>query len=152
MDRTILHCDCNSFYASVECALDPTLKEIPMAVCGDPDNRKGIILAKNELAKRYHIKTAETVYQALLKCPHLKLVAPHHDVYHAYSKEINRIYEGYTDLVEPFGIDESWLDITNTKHLFGGDAGRIADTIRKTIREKFGITISVGISFYKNTG
>lgn len=149
MKRTILHCDCNGFYASVECALNPTLAQVPMAVCGDPQNRKGIILAKNELAKRYQIKTAETVFQALKKCPALTLVSPHHEVYAHYSREVNRIYRSYTDLVEPFGIDESWLDITHSMHLFGSDPVKIADEIRRRVKRHLGITISVGISFTK---
>ena len=115
MDRTILHCDCNGFYASVECVHNPRLKEVPMAVCGDPENRRGIILAKNELAKRQGVLTAETIWQAQQKCPHLLLVPPHHDEYHRYSMKINALYQQYTDRVEPFGIDESWLDVTGSQ-------------------------------------
>ena len=121
MERTILHCDCNGFYASVECVLHPELRSVPMAVCGDPESRRGIILAKNELAKGYGIKTAETIWQAKKKCPGLVLLPPHHGLYREYSRRVNTIYEQYTDLVEPFGIDESWLDITGSMHLFGGD-------------------------------
>ena len=97
--RTILHCDCNSFYASVECCFKPELRNVPMAVCGNPENRHGIILAKNEIAKKYNIKTAETIWQAKSKCPELVLVQPHHDLYHQYSNQINNIYKEYTDLV-----------------------------------------------------
>ncbi|NMA64619.1 MAG: DNA polymerase IV [Clostridiaceae bacterium] len=148
VDRTILHCDCNGFYASVECLLNPELKNVPMAVCGNPENRHGIILAKNELAKKYNIQTAETIWQAKRKCPHLTLVPPHHDEYEKYSKLVNKIYQQFTDKVEPFGIDESWLDVTNSLRLFG--SGRqIADTLRKRIREEIGLTISVGVSFNK---
>ena len=86
MDRTILHCDCNSYFASVECIGRPELKNVPMAVCGDPESRHGIILAKNELAKRYGIKTAETIWQAKKKCPNLTLVVPHHHLYSEYSE------------------------------------------------------------------
>ena len=93
MDRTILHCDCNGFYASVECLLYPQLKKVPMAVCGDPESRRGIILAKNELAKKYQIKTAETIWQAKRKCPQLTLVPPHREEYARYSKLINQIYQ-----------------------------------------------------------
>ncbi len=148
MDRTILHCDCNAFFASVECITRPELRNVPMAVCGDPKNRHGIILAKNELAKRYGIVTAETVWQALKKCPNLTLVAPHHGRYKEISEQVNAIYEQYTDLVEPFSIDESWLDLTGTMHLFGTGKD-VADELRRRIREEIGITISVGVSFNK---
>lgn len=148
MDRTILHCDCNGFYASVECIRRPELKRVPMAVCGNPDSRHGIILAKNELAKKYHIQTAETVWQAKKKCPELVLVPPHREEYQRISQEINAIYARFTDLVEPFSIDESWLDVTGSRRLFG-DGPAIADTLRRLIREEIGITISVGVSFNK---
>ena len=105
MDRIILHCDCNGFYASVECVLNPELKNIPMAVGGNEKDRHGIILAKNELAKAYNIKTAETIWQAKKKCPNLTVVPPHHDIYSDFSKRINAIYARFTDLVEPFSID-----------------------------------------------
>ncbi|MBQ3181212.1 MAG: DNA polymerase IV, partial [Clostridia bacterium] len=146
MDRTILHCDCNAFYASCECAKNPELKNVPMAVGGNEESRHGIILAKNELAKKYNIKTAETIWQAKKKCPDLVIVPPHHDLYEEYSKRVNDIYKEYTDLVEPFGIDESWLDVTGSYALFG-DGKTIADTLRCRIREELGITISVGVSF-----
>lgn len=148
MDRTILHCDCNSYYASVECISRPELKTVPMAVCGDPESRHGIILAKNDLAKQFGIKTAETIWQAKKKCPSLTLVAPHHPLYEEYSERINRIYEQYTDLVEPFSIDESWLDVTGSMHKFG-TGQEIADELRRRIREEIGITISIGVSFNK---
>lgn len=148
MDRTILHCDCNGYFASVECIFRPELWSVPMAVCGDPKNRHGIILAKNELAKAYGIVTAETVWQALKKCPKLTLVAPHHDKYQEFSKRINAIYAQYTDQVEAFSVDESWLDVTGSLHLFGSGK-EIADTLRKRIREEIGLTISIGVSFNK---
>ena len=120
-DRVILHCDLNCFFASVELLSHPDLRDIPTAVCGDPASRHGIILAKNEPAKRLGIQTAETIWQAKKKCPGLVLLPPHHGLYREYSRRVNTIYEQYTDLVEPFGIDESWLDITGSMHLFGGD-------------------------------
>ena len=149
MSRVILHCDLNSFFASVELLSHPELKELPVAVCGDPASRKGIILAKNEAAKGYGIRTAETIWQARQKCPDLVLLPPHHDRYREYSHLINTIYGQYTDLVEPFGIDESWLDITGSMHLFGGDPRAIADGIRERIRRELGLTLSVGVSFNK---
>lgn len=148
MERVILHCDCNSFFASCETVLKPELKLVPMAVCGDPENRHGIILAKNELAKRYGIETAETVYAAKRKCPGLVLVRSHHQLYEEMSIKANNIYREYTDMVEPFGIDESWLDVTNSRMLFGSGK-EIADTIRRRFREELGITCSVGVSFNK---
>ena len=149
MDRIILHCDLNSFYASVELLSHPDLRDVPTAVCGDPSSRHGIILAKNEPAKKFGIKTAETIWQAKKKCPDLVLLPPHHDLYHVYSRKVNAIYDEYTDLVEPFGIDESWLDVTGTLHLFGGDAKVLADTLRRRVREELGLSLSVGVSFNK---
>lgn len=148
MDRAILHCDCNGFYASVECIQQPKLWHVPMAVCGDPESRHGIILAKNELAKGFGVVTAETVWSAKQKCPELVLVAPHHDLYHEYSKRINKIYGQYTDQVEAFSVDESWLDVTGSRRLFG--TGRqIADELRARVHRELGLTISVGVSFNK---
>lgn len=148
MERTILHCDCNGFFASVECILHPELKKVPMAVAGDPESRHGIILAKNELAKRYNVQTAETVWQARRKCPDLVLVSPHHSEYRKYSDLVNRIYERYTDLIERFGIDESWLDVTGSRRLFGRGE-QIADELRAVVKKELGLTISVGVSFNK---
>lgn len=148
MDRVILHCDMNGFYASVELLDRPDLADVPMAVCGDPNSRHGIILAKNEHAKKYGIVTAETVWQAMRKCPGLQLVKPHHDKYKEYSLKINQIYLQYTDMVEPFSIDESWLDVTASRRLFG--SGRqIADTIRERVKAELGLTLSVGVSYNK---
>lgn len=149
MERIILHCDLNSFYASVELLSHPDLREIPMAVSGDPASRHGIILAKNEPAKRFGVKTAETIWQARKKCPGLVLLPPHRELYAQYSRQVNEVYDQYTDLVEPFGIDESWLDVTHSVHLFGGDARRLADEIRARIRSELGLTLSVGVSFNK---
>ena len=148
-DRIILHCDLNCFFASVELLDKPALQNIPVAVCGDPASRHGIILAKNEPAKRLGVQTAETVWQAKQKCPHLILLPPHHSLYADYSRRVNTIYGQYTDLVEPFGIDESWLDVTGSLHLFGGDARQLADDIRARLRQELGLTISVGVSFNK---
>ena len=148
-DRVILHCDLNCFFASVEMLSHPEVRDIPMAVCGDPASRHGIILAKNDPAKRLGVKTAETVWQAKRKAPGLVLLPPHHGLYREYSRQVNAIYEQFTDLVEPFGIDESWLDITGSLHLFGGDAKAVADEIRRRVKEATGLTVSVGVSFNK---
>lgn len=148
MDKVILHCDMNGFFASVELLDYPELKDGPMAVCGNPEDRRGIILAKNQLAKEKGIVTAETLFSALKKCPDLKVVPPHHEKYSHYSKLINEIYYRYTDLVEPFSIDESWLDVTKSRKLFG-EGKEIADSIRETVKETLGLTLSVGVSFNK---
>lgn len=147
-DRVILHCDCNAFYASVECLLHPAYRDVPMAVCGDPENRHGIVYAKNERAKRFGVQTAETIWQARRKCPNLVVAPPHRDQYAVYSKRVNAIYQRYTDQVEPFGIDESWLDVTGSQKLFGTGV-EIADRLRAEIREETGLTISAGVSFNK---
>ncbi len=149
MDRVILHCDLNSFFASVELLDYPELRDRPVAVCGDPQSRHGIILAKNEPAKKFKVQTAETVWQARKKCPQLVLLPAHHEKYHHYSKLVNAIYGRYTDLVEPFSVDESWLDVTGSLHLFHTDGKGLADRIRREIREELGLTISVGVSFNK---
>ena len=148
MDRVILHCDMNGFFASVELLDYPQLKDKPMAVGGSPENRHGIILAKNEIAKKYGVVTAETLWQARKKCPDLQVVPPHHDKYKHYSRMINDIYLRFTDMVEPFSVDESWLDVTASRQLFG--TGReIADTIRQTVKKELGLTLSAGVSFNK---
>lgn len=147
--RTILHCDCNSFYASVEALDNPELKNIPMAVGGSEESRKGIILAKNEPAKKYGIVTAETIWSAKKKCPHLVIVPPRHSRYQEVSEKVNSIYREYTEFVEPFGIDESWLDVTDVYDLFGSGE-KIANEIRKRVQEEIGVTVSVGVSFTKS--
>lgn len=147
-ERVILHCDMNSFFASVELLDHPELKDVPVAVCGDPEGRHGIILAKNDLAKKYGVITAETVWQAKKKCPSLYFLPPHHDKYTHYFKLINEIYGRFTDQVEPFSVDESWLDVTGSQKLFG-DGKTIADTIRETVKNELGLTLSAGVSFNK---
>ena len=146
--RVILHCDCNSFFASVETALNPEYRGVPMAVCGSVEARHGIVLAKNELAKKYGIQTAETVYSAKKKCPNLVIAKPHYDEYERFSKSANEIYARYTDVIEPFGIDESWLDVTASQRFFG-TGEQIAEKIRMQVKEEIGITVSIGVSFNK---
>lgn len=147
-NRVILHCDMNGFFASVELLDYPELRDKPMAVCGDPESRHGIILAKNEIAKRYGIVTAETLWQARKKCPDLQTVPPHHEKYQHYSRLINEIYLQYTDMVEPFSVDESWLDVTASQKLFG-NGKQIADKIRHQVKKELGLTLSAGVSFNK---
>lgn len=146
--RKILHCDANNFYASIECMLDPTLKDKYVAVSGNPDKRHGIILAKNQKAKECGVKTGEVIWEAKRKCPNLVLVPPQFDKYVYYSNKIFDIYCQYTDRVEPFGIDECWLDVTGSMRLFKS-ATAIADELRERIKKEIGITISVGVSFNK---
>lgn len=146
--RTILHCDLNSFYASVEIYLNPTLKGKAVAVCGNKENRHGIVLAKSEEAKKCGVKTAEAIWVAQRKCPNLLIIPPHHDKYVEFSRNVRAIYEEYTDLVEPFGIDECWLDVTDSERLFGSGE-EIAHKIRERVKNEIGITISVGVSFNK---
>lgn len=147
-DRTILHSDMNNFFASVECKLNPELRGHPVAVCGDPARRHGIVLAKNYEAKSFGIKTGDTIYEAAAKCPNLLCVPPHYDKYEEYSKAAREIYSSYTDLVESYGLDECWLDVTASARLFG-DGRTIADDIRKRIKRELGVTVSVGVSFNK---
>ena len=149
MERIIFHCDLNSFYVSVELLSYPELRGKPVAVCGDPKARHGIILAKNDPAKASGVRTAETIWQARRKCPGLILLPAHHEKYRYYSRLAGEVYRRYTDLVEPFGIDESWLDLTGTLHLFGGDAREVADRLRREMKEELGLSISVGVSFNK---
>lgn len=148
MNRVILHCDCNSFFASVETVLNPAYCNVPMAVCGSQADRHGIVLAKNAIAAEYGITTAETVYSAKKKCPNLVIARPHYDEYIKYSRRINCIYAEYTDAVEPFGIDESWLDVTASARIFGSGL-KIAEQIRARVKQEMGITLSIGVSFNK---
>ena len=148
MERTILHCDMNNFYASVECMLNPSLRGHPVAVGGDVENRHGIILAKNYEAKKFGIQTGEALWQAKQKCPKLIIVPPHYEEYLKYSRLAHSIYADYTDLIEPYGMDEVWMDVTgNTKAFGSGEV--IANTLRERIKYELGLTISVGVSFCK---
>lgn len=147
--RAILHCDLNNFFASVEMLKRPELRNVPMAVSGDPNKRHGIILAKNQMAKKFGIYTPETVYSAMKKCPQLILVKPHYEEYVKYSKLVNAVYREYTDRVEKFGIDESFLDVTESINIFGSPY-EIAYKIKEEIKEKYNLTISVGVSFTKS--
>ena len=148
MKRIIFHIDQNCYFASVEMISRPELKDVPMAVAGDAKVRHGIILAKNEPAKKYGIKTAEAIWQAQAKCPDLVLVDAHHEKYEFYSKKLREMYSEYTDRVEPFGLDECWLDMTGIVSDYE-DAEEIALEIRNRVKEEFKLTCSVGISFNK---
>ncbi len=148
MARDILHCDMNNFYASVECMLDPSLRGRPVAVCGSAEERHGIVLAKNYEAKAFNVRTGEAVWQARQKCHGLVTVPPHYEEYIKYSRLARDIYERYTDRVEPYGMDECWLDISGTERIFG-DPAKIAFDIKEEIKFELGLTISAGVSFNK---
>lgn len=148
MSRMILHVDANSYYASVECLYTPALRGKPMAVCGSVDDRHGIVLAKSEAAKKVGVKTGMAIWQAKQTCPGLLCVPPDYDLYMAFSRKLRRVYEGYTDRVEAFGLDECWLDISAPgKDRTAGE--RVAHEIRERIKAEMGITVSVGVSFNK---
>jgi len=148
MERSILHSDLNAFYASVEMMLDRTLQGKAVAVCGSTEERHGIVLAKSELAKKAGIKTGMVNWEARQKCPGLILVPPHYDQYLKYSKLTRGIYQRFTDQVEPYGMDECWLDVTGSTELFGS-AMDIAEDIRKRVKEELGLTVSIGVSYNK---
>lgn len=148
-DRVIFHADCNNFFASCECLERPELKDVPMAVAGDPENRVGVVVAKNELAKKFGVKTTDTVYAAKKKCPGIVFVPPRHHYYGAISRRVNAIYCEYTEYVEPASIDESYLDVTQALPFYGLTPRELADELRRRVREEIGITISVGVSFCK---
>lgn len=147
-DRTVLHCDLNNFFASVECLSRPDLQNCPVAVCGDPERRHGIVLAKNEIAKRYGVKTGEPLHQAKAKCREIIFLPAHYHLYAEYSEAVRSIYRRFTDRIESFGIDECWLDVTASKELFG-TGETIANEIRALSKKELGLTISAGVSFNK---
>lgn len=144
----ILHCDMNNFYASVECLFQPALRDKPVAVAGDPLERHGIVLAKNNIAKQFGVQTGDALWMARQKCPDIVFTPPHYDRYIDFSQMAHEIYEEYTDQVESFGLDECWLDVTNSEKLYGCGK-QIADELRARIRSELGITASVGVSYNK---
>jgi DNA polymerase-4 len=148
LHRVILHVDLNNFYASVECLHRPELRNLPVAVCGDPNLRHGIVLAKNYPAKKFGIKTGEVIWHARQRCPDLVVVPPDYSLYLRFARLAREIYLDYTDQIEPFGIDEAWLDVTNSSNLYG-NGEKIADEIRARIKFELGITASVGVSYNK---
>ncbi len=148
-ERTILHSDVNNFFASVECVSKPELKNKPVAVTGNPEKRTGIILAKNEIAKSFGVKTGQTIYEAQKLCPELVCLPPHYSLYEKISKKLHAVYLEYTDLVEPIGLDECWLDVTSSKNVLKKTGEQIAYEIKERIKKEFGFTVSVGVSFSK---
>ena len=147
--RLIFHCDCNNFFASCECLDHPELRDVPLAVAGDPEDRLGVVVAKNEIAKKFGVRTTDTVWQAKRKCKDLVFVPPRHHLYKEISEKVNDIYHEYTEYVEPASIDESYLDMTGAPRYYGITARELADTLRDRVRTEIGITISVGVSYNK---
>lgn len=145
MDRKILHVDCNKFYASVECCLHPELRDKPVAVGGSEASRHGIVLTKNEIAARYGLTTGEPLWAARRKCPGLVVVPPDFPTYARFSRMVRKIMADYTPLIEPFGLDEAWLDVTADSR----SGEELAHLIRRRVKEELGITVSVGVSFNK---
>ena len=150
MGRHILHVDMNAFYASVECQRRPELRQKPVAVCGDPEARHGIVLTANYVAKPRGVKTGMAIWQAKQLCPDLVVLPADMREYIRFSKMAREIYEKYTDQIEPFGLDESWLDVTGSVGLFGS-AVSIAEEISERIKFELGITASIGVSDNKIT-
>lgn len=148
MTRTILHSDMNNCYASIERKLDPSLVGKRLVVCGSVEDRHSIVLAKSYEAKAFGVKTGDSLYEAKMKCPNLVAVRPHYDEYFKFSKMAHKIYYSYTNQVEPFGLDECWLDVSGSKNLFGSGTD-IAYAIKERIKKELGITVSVGVSFNK---
>lgn len=145
--RVVLHVDLNNFFASVECFDNPALRAYPVAVCGDPEKRHGIVLAKNEAAKRYGVTTGEAIPFAKQKCPSLVIVPAHYERYMLFSRGVREIYRRYTDRVEPFGMDEAWLELSENRDISTIEDGRrIAEEIRESVFREWGLTVSVGVS------
>ncbi|MDE5729056.1 MAG: DNA polymerase IV, partial [Clostridia bacterium] len=166
MERIVIHSDLNNFYASVERKLNPELLKAPIAVCGSAEERRGIVLAKSEEAKRAGVKTGDTVWQAKRKCPNIVCVPPHFNEYMKHSRMVKAIYARYTDLIESYGIDECWLDVTKSTKIFKEFSPMymvvdgvkyftdeyltfLGDTIRNEVKNEIGVTVSCGVSFNK---
>lgn len=148
MTRTILHSDMNNCYASIERKLNPSLVGKRLVVCGSVEDRHSIVLAKSYEAKAFGIKTGDSLFEAKMKCPSLVAVKPHYDEYFKFSKLAHKIYYSYTNQVEPFGLDECWLDVTGSEKLFGSGE-TIAHEIKERIKKELGITVSIGVSYNK---
>lgn len=148
MERVILHSDMNNFYASCECMEDMSLRNKPVAVCGSQEERHGIVLAKNYRAKAFGVKTGQAIWEAQRDCPGLVIVEPHYELYMKYSKLAKKIYADYTDQIEPYGMDECWLDVSGSTGILGSGE-KIANEIRERMKFELGLTISVGVSFNK---
>ena len=147
--RIIFHCDIDNCFASIEAAMNPSLAGLPLAVCGDPAQRRGIVLAKSIEAKACGVSTGDPLWRAREKCPNIRFVKPHFEVYSQYSSNIRRYYSQYSASVEPFGLDECWLDVSSGRFRFVKEARGLAEKIQGDIRRIFGVTVSIGVSFNK---
>ena len=147
-ERVILHCDLNCFYASCEMAYNPKLQDKPIAVCGDPERRNGIVLTASYPAKRMGVKTGMPLWEAQQHCRDIIFVHANYELYTRFSEYIREIFLRFTDQVEPFGLDEAWLDCTASQSLFG-TGEEIAKQISDTVKDELGITCSVGVSWNK---
>ena len=147
-DRVILHSDLNCFYAAVETMLIPDLKGKAIAVCGSTEERHGIILAKSYPAKAQGVRTGMVNWEAKRLCPELIFVPPHYDQYVKYSRLVQELYSRFTEQVEPFGMDECWLDVTASTDLYGNGLS-IASRISNLVADELGLTVSIGVSFNK---
>ncbi len=145
MERVILHVDANSFYASVECLYTPSIREKPVAVAGSTEERHGIILTKNQVAKKFGVSTGEAIWQARQKCPDLVCVPPDYPLYIRFSARMRKLYEQYSDRVESFGLDEAWIDVSNPGVTIS-EGEKIAHEIRERVKSELGITVSVGVA------
>ena len=148
-NRVVFHSDLNNCYASIECVLHPELKGKYIAVCGSTEERHGIVLAKNQLAKKCGVKTGDVIWEAKQKCPQLTIVPPHMDQYVKFSKLVRSIYLRYSPDVEAFGIDESWIEMTGSPLLKERTPDEIANELRETVKAETGLTVSIGVSFNK---
>lgn len=148
MSRVVLHADANSYYAAIECLYTPSIRNFPVAVCGDPEARHGIVLTKNQHAKKFGVQTGEAIWQAKQKCPKLVVVPPDYELYLRYTKMLRGIFSDYSDKIEPFGLDESWIGLSESK-MSMQEGKDIADELRDRVRNELGITLSVGVSFNK---
>lgn len=147
-ERVILHSDMNCFYASVEMLHHPEFAGMPLAVGGDPEARHGIVLTANYSAKQKGVKTGMALWQAKQICPKIIFVPPRMDLYLRFSKMAREIYSEYTDKIEPYGIDEAWLDVSDSRNLKGSGM-TIAREISHRIKYELGVTVSIGISWNK---
>lgn len=146
--RVIIHSDINNCYASIERQLNPSLVGKPIAVCGAAEERHGIVLAKSYEAKAFGVQTGEAIWQAKNKCHNLIIVSPHYDKYVQYSRLAHEIYKKYTPLIEPYGLDECWLDVSGSVELFGSGE-EIAAEIHRRFKEELGLTVSCGVASNK---
>lgn len=149
LERIVMLVDMESFYAGIEKARRPELKNVPLAVVGEPSIPSSAVLAACPIAKRHNICTGERLSSALSKCPELIAVRPRMGEYIEVSAQIAGILEAYTDLVEPYSIDEMFADFTGSLHLHGGDSHALALTIQMRIAVETGVRARFGIGSNK---